>query len=71
MIDFYYMEMNMVEKKKKWFRISIWLLAIAVIYTVLVKYVDVKAIGPSSTKVGFATFLILCILWSSWSIRIN
>ena len=45
----------MVEKKKKWFRISIWLLAIAVIYTVLVKYVDVKAIGPSSTKVGFAT----------------
>ena len=55
MIDFYYMEMNMVEKKKKWFRISIWLLAIAVIYTVLVKYVDVKAIGPSSTKVGFAT----------------
>lgn len=45
----------MVEKKKKWFRISIWLLAVAVIYTVLVKYVDVKAIGPGSTKVGFAT----------------
>lgn len=44
----------MIEKKKKWFRISIWLLVIAVIYTVLVKYVDVKAIGPSSTKVGFA-----------------
>ena len=55
MIDFYYMEIMMVEKKKKWFRISIWLLAVAVIYTVLVKYVDVKAIGPGSTKVGFAT----------------
>ena len=54
MIDFYYMEIMMIEKKKKWFRISIWLLVIAVIYTVLVKYVDVKAIGPSSTKVGFA-----------------
>ena len=54
MIDFYYMEMNMIEKKKKWFKISIWLLAVAVIYTVLVKYVDVKAIGPGSTKVGFA-----------------
>ena len=46
--------MNMIEKKKKWFKISIWLLIIAVIYTVLVKYVDVKAIGPGDTKVGFA-----------------
>ena len=44
----------MIEKKKKWFKISIWLLIIAVIYTVLVKYVDVKAIGPGDTKVGFA-----------------
>ena len=45
----------MIEKKKKWFRISVWLLIIAVIYTVLVKFVDVKAIGPADTKVGFAT----------------
>ncbi len=44
----------MIEKKKKWFKISIWLLVIAVIYTVLVKFVDVKAIGPGNTKVGFA-----------------
>ena len=45
----------MVEKRKKWFKISLWLLIIAVVYTVLVKYVDVKAIGPGGTKVGFAT----------------
>ena len=55
MLSFYYMEMCMIEKKKKWFKLSIWLLAIAVIYTVLVKYVDVKAIGPNATNVGFAT----------------
>ena len=45
----------MIEKKKKWFKICVWLLIIAVIYTVLVKFVDVKAIGPGGTKVGFAT----------------
>ena len=45
----------MIEKKKKLFRICIWLLIISIIYTVLVKYVDVKAIGPGDTKVGFAT----------------
>ncbi len=44
----------MIEKKKKWFKISVCLLIVAVIYTVLVKYVDVKAIGPGDTKVGFA-----------------
>ena len=45
----------MIEKKKKWLKISVCLLILAVIYTVLVKFIDVKAIGPSGTKVGFAT----------------
>ncbi len=44
----------MKNSRRKCVTISIILLVIAVIYTVLVKYVDVKAIGPGDTKVGFA-----------------
>ena len=32
-----------------------WLFAIAIIYTLLVKYIDVQAIGPNDSLVGFAT----------------
>ena len=39
--------------KKKW-KIVCILLLIAIIYTLLVKYVDVKSIGPEGSKVGFA-----------------
>lgn len=40
--------------KKKW-KIVCILLLIAIIYTLLVKYVDVKSIGPEGSKVGFAS----------------
>ena len=45
--------MNM--KKLKPFIFSIVLLVVFVIYTVLVKYVDVQAIGPNGSSVGFAS----------------
>jgi len=41
--------------KKKYIIISLVLLGIAIIYTILVKYVDVKDIGPQNSQVGFAT----------------
>ncbi len=41
--------------KKKYMIISLVLLGVSIIYTILVKYVDVKAIGPQNTEVGFAT----------------
>ena len=44
----------MKNSRRKCVTISIILLVIAVIYTVLVKYVDVKAIGPQSSEVGFS-----------------
>jgi undecaprenyl-diphosphatase len=44
----------MKNSRRKCVTISIILLVIAVIYTVLVKYVDVKAIGPQGSEVGFS-----------------
>lgn len=44
----------MKENKKRNIIISIVLSLFAIIYTILVKFVDVKEIGPNSSKVGFA-----------------
>ena len=41
--------------KKKDIISSISLILISIVYTVLVKYVDVKAIGPNGSLVGFST----------------
>lgn len=41
--------------KKKNIIISICLIILSVIYTILVKYVDVAPIGPKSSSVGFST----------------
>ena len=43
-------------KKRKLIIITIWLLLISIIYTILVKNVDTKAIGPNDSTVGFAYF---------------
>lgn len=40
--------------KKKNIMISLILTGVSIIYTLLVKYVDVKAIGPNDSSVGFA-----------------
>ena len=44
-----------MNKKKRLFLISLALLLVAVLYTFLVKYVDVSNISPDGSKVGFAT----------------
>ncbi|MBQ4031773.1 MAG: phosphatase PAP2 family protein [Bacilli bacterium] len=44
-----------MNKKKKLFLFSCLLLLIAIVYTFLVKYVDVSNIAPDGSKVGFAT----------------
>lgn len=44
-----------MKKYKKDIIISVILILIFVVYTLLVKRVDVKAIGPKSSRVGFAT----------------
>ena len=44
-----------MNKKKRLFLISLALLLVAVLYTFLVKYVDVSNIAPDGSKVGFAT----------------
>lgn len=44
-----------MNKKGKFFIISLVLLVVAVVYTLLVKFVDVGAIGPENTEVGFQT----------------
>ena len=43
-----------MKNAKKWFLIGIGLLAAFLVFTLLVMTVDVKAIGPESSKVGFA-----------------
>lgn len=43
------------DMKRKYFLISAMLFAAFVIFTVLVKTVDVKPIGPENSEVGFAT----------------
>jgi membrane-associated phospholipid phosphatase len=44
-----------MKKKKKDILVCGGLCAIAIIYTILVKYIDVQAIGPKDSLVGFAT----------------
>lgn len=44
-----------MSKEKKNFIISGILIIIAIVYTILVKTVDVKPIGPENSSVGFAT----------------
>ncbi len=44
-----------MSKTKKNFTISIILVAIAILYTILVKVVDVGPVGPQNSEVGFAT----------------
>jgi undecaprenyl-diphosphatase len=44
-----------MNKKKKLFLASCLLLVLAIVYTFLVKYVDVSNIAPNGTNVGFAT----------------
>lgn len=44
-----------MSKKKKSLLIAIILVITAVVYTILVKYVDVATIGPKRTSVGFST----------------
>ena len=40
---------------KKYLKSAIIFLVISIIYTILVKVVDVASIGPNGSKVGFAT----------------
>lgn len=44
-----------MSKTKRNFIISILLIVCAIVYTILVKTIDVKPIGPENTSVGFAT----------------
>ena len=44
-----------MKKKRKDIFVCGGLFAVAIIYTILVKYIDVKAIGPKDSLVGFAT----------------
>jgi len=51
----YFFEEDKMSKRKKLIILSLILLIISIAYTVLVKTVDVKAIGPNNTSVGFAS----------------
>lgn len=42
-------------KKEKLYRLMVFCIIISIIYTVLVKFVDLSAIGPNNSVVGFAT----------------
>ena len=44
-----------MKKRRKEILLCGGLFAIAIIYTLLVKYIDVQAIGPNDSLVGFAT----------------
>ena len=44
-----------MEKRRKEILLCGGLLAVAIIYTLLVKYIDVQEIGPNDSLVGFAT----------------
>ena len=44
-----------MNKKGKFFITSVGLLVLSIIYTLLVKFVDVKDIGPWNSSVGFST----------------
>ena len=42
-------------KRNDLLKITIICILISIIYTILVKYMDVAAIGPEQSKVGFAS----------------
>ena len=44
-----------MSKRKKYFIIAVVLFIVSVIYTLLVKNVDLKAIGPNESVVGFGS----------------
>ena len=44
-----------MEKRRKEILLCGGLFAVAIIYTLLVKYIDVQEIGPNDSLVGFAT----------------
>ena len=44
-----------MNKKKRNFVISTILIILAVVFTILVKVVDVKYVGVNETSIGFAT----------------
>ena len=46
----------MKQNKKKHLWMGIWFLLAFLLWTVLIRCVDVQAVGPSGTKVGFAAF---------------
>jgi undecaprenyl-diphosphatase len=48
--------MNMKQDKKKHMWMGIWFLLAFLLWTALIRCVDVQAVGPSGTKVGFAVF---------------
>ena len=41
--------------KKNYLKAAIWMLTAFALWTVAVRYVDVQAIGPKESRVGFAT----------------
>lgn len=45
-----------MKKERKLFCISVCMLIAFVLWTVLIKFIDVKAIGPQKSTIGFATF---------------
>ncbi len=45
-----------MKKERKLFCISVCMLIAFVLWTLLIKFIDVKAIGPQKSTVGFATF---------------
>ena len=48
--------MNMKQSKKKHLWTGIWFLLAFLLWTALIRCVDVRAVGPNGTKVGFAAF---------------
>ena len=46
----------MKQNKKKYLWMGIWFLLAFLLWTALIRCVDVQAVGPSGTKVGFAAF---------------
>lgn len=45
----------MKKESRRYFRIAIWMLAAFLLWTVAIRFVDVQAIGPLGSSVGFAT----------------